>query len=124
MARAKRPLFNPGGPFVARRSFLFNGAMLTPGDAFDHTIAKVRKVRQLYDCRRIAFAEVLKVTPNLPESINWKELPERELIAYAFKETGKRCRKASTAIHAIEAFEKEGADSQKQVKLSLSEYEV
>ena len=56
MARTKRRTFEATGPFVARVAFPFGGETFFAGEVFPHGMVPFRKLRQLYDCRRINFS--------------------------------------------------------------------
>lgn len=103
MARYKRRAFEATGPFVVRVAFPFNGVMYTAGDYFPHGTIDIRKLRQLYGCRRINFVESEpKTKPESVEEFDWRTLDEQGLLEYAFEQTGTRFRKAERAVKALE----------------------
>lgn len=57
MARFIRPAFNPSGPFVAHRDFVFNGEKFDRGDLFFSSSVKERTLRNLYNARLIRFQD-------------------------------------------------------------------
>lgn len=102
MARLKRRVFEQSGPFVARIAFPFNGRMYTAGEPFVEDLP-LRKLRILYDARRIEFDEkAVSLVTTDDSHFNWKELSEEELLAYAYEQTGTRFRKVERAIRALE----------------------
>ena len=56
MARYLREEFNRAREFVVTRSFVFAARGYVPGQPFDKTAATSRRLRQLYDQRKIAMA--------------------------------------------------------------------
>lgn len=53
MSRFQRTQFKPSGPFVVRKRTVFNGEWLVPGEPLPTEGVSVRRLRQLYDDRRI-----------------------------------------------------------------------
>lgn len=101
MAKVKRATFEAAGPFVARVAFPFNGTTYFAGDAFPSHGIGFRKLRQLYDCRRINFADDA-TTPKAADHYDWRTLCEEGILAYAFEQTGTRYRKVERAISALD----------------------
>lgn len=102
MPKVKRATFEAAGPFVARVAFPFDGETFFAGDVFPHGMVSFRKLRQLYDCRRINFADD-PTTPNTKKDVfDWRTLDEKGLFAYAFEQTGTHFRKIERAIHALD----------------------
>lgn len=98
MARSKRAVFNPLGPFVVWVAFRFNGALLTAGTPFTEKLTE-RRLRILYDSRRLDLTSTeVKEEP----VFDWRTLEETELLAYAFEQTGSRFRKVERAVKALE----------------------
>jgi hypothetical protein len=56
MARFFREDFNRERDFVVKVGFVFNGKFLAPGFAVDKSSFTVRRLRQMYDQRRIDYA--------------------------------------------------------------------
>ena len=103
MARAKRRTFEVTGPFVARVAFPFDGETYFAGEVFPHGMVPFRKLRQLYDCRRINFSEDAGVLVETKEvSFDWRTLDEKGILDYAFEQTGTRFRKIERAIRSLE----------------------
>ncbi len=103
MARFKRRAFEATGPFVARVAFPFNGILYTAGDSFPHGFINPRKLRQLYERRRINFAEgEPDKKSEVVEEFDWRTLDEQGILEYAFEQTGTRFRKAERAVKALE----------------------
>lgn len=105
MARAKRRVFEATGPFVARVAFSFNSELYLAGEVFPQCGIEFRKLRQLYDCRRINFSEDAGVLAEAkPVVFDWRTLDEQGLLDYAFEQTGTRFRKPERAISALEEY--------------------
>lgn len=103
MARNKRAVFNSFGPFVARVAFRFNGAIYTAGALLQHEKINPRRLRQLYQSRKIDFqadSDIKKVAPIEP--FDWRKLDEKGIMDYAFEQTGKRFRKLERAVKELE----------------------
>lgn len=101
--RIKRLPFNADGPFTARSAFSFNGVRTVPGKPFPHKEAKTRRLRQLYDSRRIGMTPEV-VTPKQaapPETVHWRTLDEKGILDYAFEKTGVRRRNVNIAIDEL-----------------------
>ncbi len=101
MARVKRPPFNPSGPFMARVSFPFNGVRYDVGEIFPHHDVKPRRLKLLYNARRINLATQKEVETE-KASADWHDLGEEGILNYAFEQTGTRFRKVERAINALE----------------------
>jgi hypothetical protein len=108
MARIKRAVFNPLGPFVVRVAFRFGGALLAVGEPFKKALTE-RRLRVLYDARRLDLASeevetvaVVPVVVNEVAAIDWRNFEEKELLAYAFEKTGSRFRNPVRAAKALE----------------------
>lgn len=57
MARPIRPTFDPSGPFVAHRDFVFKGEKFDKGDLFfSSSVVGDRQLKQLYNARYIRYA--------------------------------------------------------------------
>ncbi len=102
MARAKKKEFNATGPFVARVAFPFNGKMFTAGEYFPHSDIEFRKLRILYDSRKIEFFDTEDVAVSKSPIFDWRELDAEALMVYAFEQTGTRFRKVERAVKALE----------------------
>ncbi len=102
MAKVKRETFKAAGPFVARVAFTFNGTTFFASDVFPVGGIGFRKLRQLYDCRRINFSD----DPTTPQTetglFDWRTLDEKALFAYAFEQTGTHFRKIARAVSALD----------------------
>ena len=102
MAKSRRRLFDTLGPFAARVEFTFNGVTFGVGERFPHEHLEKRRLRLLYDARRIEFDG----GPDLmAEPVAEEKLTYDEVMAKAFELTGKRFRKIERAQEAIEAIE-------------------
>lgn len=68
MARFFREEFDRGRNFVVARSFTFNAQGFVPGQPIDKTLFSLRRLRQLYDKRDIAFDDgtVVPIRPIVP----------------------------------------------------------
>lgn len=97
---AKRPKFDAEGPFTTRSAFVFNGVRTALGKPFPHQNVKVRRLRQLYDSRRIDLAPVVEPVEPV-EHEDWRQLDEQGILAYAFKVTGVRRRSVAKAIKEL-----------------------
>ncbi len=97
MARSARPVYDPHGHYIARVDFSFNGVSVKAGADFNKGKLTDRKVRILYDARRI---ELYTPTPkSFP--FPWRELTGEDLLAYAFELTGIRFRKVERAVKVL-----------------------
>ncbi len=105
--RIKRLPFSADGPFTARSAFQFNGVRTVPGEPFPHKGVKVRRLRQLYDARRIDLAQgevaAEAAAPEVitPEAVDWRTLDEKGILNYAFEKTGVRRRNVNIAIDEL-----------------------
>lgn len=113
-SRHRRIAFNPDGPFVARRNFLFDGARTRPGELFPHAGIKLHRLRQLFELGKIGLAPTNKVRNGLfgfsgqtipPLEPKWREMNDKDLLAYAFSKTGVRRRNPDRAREELEAIE-------------------
>lgn len=121
MSRSQRLKFDPNGPFVARRTTTFNGDTFYLGDPFPMDGVPARRLRQLFDDRRIDMdvgrvSEVVKpvVAPVVEAAVDSIvpsqndpvqaicDLPDDELFARAMLATGVRYRVRERAIKALE----------------------
>jgi len=97
MARSARPVYDPHGHYIARVDFSFNGVSVKAGDTFNKGKLTDRKVRILYDARRIELhMPAPKTFPFL-----WRKLTDSDLLAYAFELTGIRFRKVERAVKVL-----------------------
>lgn len=108
MFKGKREPFNPGGPFVVRRGLTMNGVRLDHGSLFPISGCKPRRVRQLWDMRRIDVspdlvqeAEVETEEQDVKE-IDWRTLVNRDLFKYVFEQAGVKPRNRKEAFEAME----------------------
>jgi len=107
----KRPPFDPEGPFLVRSGFLFNGRQLRPGEPFPHEGIRRNKLAGLYKRRKIDITEVDgKVTDEVGNFIgpHWSTLDDKEVIRFAFKQTGIRRRNPDIARGELAALEAAG----------------
>lgn len=102
MARSKRRVFDATGPFVARVAFPFDGKMFTAGEYFPHDAINDRKLRILYDGRKIEFFDTGEVAVSASKEFDWRELDAEAIMVYAYEQTGTRFRKVERAIKALE----------------------
>jgi hypothetical protein len=127
MSRYRREPFDVAGPFVVRRTFTFNGETFYQDDNFPLDGVSNRRVRQLYDNRRIDMdvmpAVVVPVVDSTakeslvvaddpvvslefttePDPVAVCDLPDDELFARAMEATGVRYRVRDRAIKALES---------------------
>lgn len=121
----KKP-FNSDGPFVACRYFRFNGIQYSPGRVLDATGVSTRRLRQMYDGRKIDIVEPTQeiereevytppppkthVGPStpLPEDVQAilnayaVEPSDDDILKEAFEKTGTRYRSVERAKAALE----------------------
>lgn len=103
MARTKRRPYNPTGPFVARRDFFFGGQKFEAGDPFPIDGIHSRRIRNMYDARRIDFAgDDVPSVEEIKNVFDWRTLNEEDLLIYAFEQTGTRFRSPARAVKALE----------------------
>lgn len=67
MGRAFREEFDPRRDFVVRESFTFDGKLHAAGALLDKGRFPLRRLRQLYDVRRIEFASGASERRPLPQ---------------------------------------------------------
>lgn len=105
--KTKRLPFKVAGSFVARRYFVFNGINFEPGQDF-HELTSDRRLRQLFDMRKIDMKEAEKVKkpkkekPTIEPKGKWEGLTEPEILDLAYDRTGIRFRKLERAIKALD----------------------
>lgn len=65
MARASiwNKKFDRNDEFVVRRGFVLNGSAMNSGDAIDKSQLSDRRLRQLYDTRRVEIDDTPRMTP-------------------------------------------------------------
>lgn len=90
--RSVRPKFKEGGPFVARRSFVFNGDKYKPGKDFPHKGVIKRRLRQMYDARKIDLKR---------ESGNAAQMTNEQILEAAKAKTGVNYRSVERAKAAL-----------------------
>ena len=111
MSRYRRVPFDVAGPFVVRRTFTFNGETFYQDDNFSVDGVSKRRVRQLYDNRRIDMDVMPEVVVSVvnsefttePATVAVCDLPDDELFARAMEATGVRYRVRERAIKALES---------------------
>ena len=115
MSRYRRVPFDVAGPFVVRRTFTFNGETFYQDDNFSVDGVSKRRVRQLYDNRRIDMDVMPEVVVPVvdstakeslvvaPVQVAVCDLPDDELFARAMEATGVRYRVRDRAIKAMES---------------------
>lgn len=112
MAKVKRIAFNPAGPFVARRFFFLGGVTYKAGDPFDGGKTSPRRLRQLYDNRKIdvSEAEVKKpaeeqseeeVQAKKADPIPFESMSNNQIKAEAKRLTGVNYRSVKRAKEAL-----------------------
>lgn len=90
--RSVRPKFKEGGPFVVRRFFVFNGDEYKPGKDFPHKDVKTRRLRQMYDARKIDLKR---------ESGNAAQMTNEQILEAAKAKTGVNYRSVERAKAAL-----------------------
>jgi hypothetical protein len=107
----KRPQFDAEGPFLVRSAFLFNGRKLRPGEPFPHEKIPKHKLAGLYRRRKIDITTVDgKVTDEVGKYIgpHWSTLDDKEILRFAYKQTGTRRRNPDIARAEMAALEAAG----------------
>lgn len=109
--RFQRPPFDPEGPFLVRSGFLYNGRKVRPGEPFPHEGIAKNRLAGLYRRRRIDITQVDgRVTDQIGKFIgpHWSTLDDKEVIRFAFKQTGTRRRNPNIARAELAALEAAG----------------
>lgn len=106
---SQRLPFDPAGPFMARRTVRLNGTLFAGGDELPPNIADDRKLRQLFDLRKIDVKtkqdEIKQIEQRLfPE--DWRTLTNRVLFPLVQEAYGI---KPKNRVHAFSLVNEHGA---------------